>query len=583
MSSDSTSDLLARFRERVARADALPEMSLLGIAAGLLTGVVMLLFRAAIELPLGALLPDGSESFEQLSPITRALLPVAGSLLIGTCLWRMRPASRRVGVVHVLERLARNQGRLPLRNAVVQFVFGAVALLSGHSVGREGPAVHLGAAASSLVATLLRLPNNCVRTLIACGSAAAIGASFNTPLAGVIFAMEVVLMEYTLTGFLPVILAAVTATLLQQAAYGDQVAFQMPALVMPGFNELPLIVGFGLLIGVLAAVFVWLTQVCTRRGPRNYLGRLVIAGALCGGVAMFVPEVMGIGYDTVAAALSGEIAVGVLAAIVIAKLLVSAVAVGLQVPGGVIGPTLVVGATAGGLVAALAAWANPGEAISPALYVTIGMAAMMGAVLQAPLAAALAVLELTSNVSIMLPALLAIALATLTSSQVYGRGSIFLESLRSLGLDLRHDPVTLHLQRTGVVSLMESAIVELPARVETAVARRMLAAEPVWIIVMGGGPLCALRADDLHRYLESERALAPDAGEPELIDLLDIPGLRRDLATIEERATVEEARIAFRRSGHEALLIRRVVSPTDVEAVGVLTREHLEHFVRQGT
>jgi len=111
-------------------------------------------------------------------------------------------------VVHVLERLARHQGHMPLRNAIIQFVTGVIALASGQSGGREGPAIHLGAAGSSLIGHYLKLPNNSIRVLVGCGAAAAISASFNTPIAGVIFSMEVIIMEYTIAGFIPANLAA---------------------------------------------------------------------------------------------------------------------------------------------------------------------------------------------------------------------------------------------------------------------------------------------------------------------------------------------------------------------------------------
>ena len=122
--------------------------------------MVMLVFRFAVEIPLGYWLSEGSESFETLSHIERLLLPVAGALLLGVALSGLSAADRRVGVVHVMERLSRHQGYLPARNALVQFFGGIVALISGQSGGREGPAIHLGAASSSLLGQALNLPNN---------------------------------------------------------------------------------------------------------------------------------------------------------------------------------------------------------------------------------------------------------------------------------------------------------------------------------------------------------------------------------------------------------------------------------------
>jgi CIC family chloride channel protein len=160
-----------------------------------------------------------------------------------------------MGVIHVMERLAYQEGYLPAKQAMMQFIGGAIAIISGHSVGREGPSIHLGSAAASLLGQWLRLPNNSIRTLVACGASAAIAASFNAPLAGVIFAMEVVKMEYTISGFTPVILAAVSATVLNRLVFESLPTFVVPELVLHSFWELGVIVGMGIGIGALAAGF----------------------------------------------------------------------------------------------------------------------------------------------------------------------------------------------------------------------------------------------------------------------------------------------------------------------------------------
>ncbi|HCW88494.1 MAG TPA: chloride channel protein, partial [Marinobacter sp.] len=175
--------------------DALPQLAVLGLLSGLVTGAVILLFRLAIEWPLEQFLPGReSEAFEQLDWITRGLLPLSGALALGLLLQRLALQDRKVGVVHVMERLNYHQGYLTVRSALVQFFSGVITVITGQSAGREGPAVHLGAAFSSLMGQWMRLPNNSIRTLVACGCAAAISASFNTPISGVIFAMEVVMM-----------------------------------------------------------------------------------------------------------------------------------------------------------------------------------------------------------------------------------------------------------------------------------------------------------------------------------------------------------------------------------------------------
>jgi len=177
--------------------------------------MVILVFRITMDYLLGAwLLPNGSESFEALGHLERFALPMIGAAILGATLNRVSVEGRRVGVVHVMERLSRHQGQLPARNALIQFFGGMLSLVTGQSGGREGPAIHVGAASASLLGQTLNLPNNSMRVLVACGVAAAIAGSFNTPLAGVIFAMEVVMMEYTLGSFIPIIVASVVTTVM---------------------------------------------------------------------------------------------------------------------------------------------------------------------------------------------------------------------------------------------------------------------------------------------------------------------------------------------------------------------------------
>ena len=217
-----------------------------------------------------------------------------------------------VGVVHVMERLAYHEGYLPLKNAFMQFIGGSIALITGQSAGREGPCIHLGATAASQLGQRLNLPNNSIRTLVACGIASAIAASFNTPLAGVIFTMEVVFMEYTISGFTPVILAAVSATAANRLVFGSTSIFVVPYLDLVSFWELPIIAIMGIGIGAVATTFIVMLRDVTQWGQKIHFSlRMTIAGIGVGCCAVIAPEVMGIGYDSVNDALMGNMLITV--------------------------------------------------------------------------------------------------------------------------------------------------------------------------------------------------------------------------------------------------------------------------------
>ncbi|MEC8900396.1 MAG: chloride channel protein, partial [Pseudomonadota bacterium] len=169
---------LESFRRQLANVDALPQLCVLGLVSGVITGAVMVAFRLLLEAGAVLYMPEGEpEAFEGLSPWLRALLPIVAVTLIGLLLYRQRSAARKLGVSHVIERLTYHQGRFPLRNWLNQWWVGVVSVLGGLSAGREGPAIHLGAAASSGLGLKLRLPNNSLRVLVACGTAAGISAS----------------------------------------------------------------------------------------------------------------------------------------------------------------------------------------------------------------------------------------------------------------------------------------------------------------------------------------------------------------------------------------------------------------------
>ncbi|MDA0978038.1 MAG: chloride channel protein, partial [Proteobacteria bacterium] len=444
---------LRTFRRRLASIDSLPQFAILGIASGLVTGLVIIAFRLMIEWPLTLFLIDDPEKFEQLSRLQAFLLPLGGVLVLLPLFLLISENDRHVGVVHVLERLSRHQGHMPWKNAVYQFFAGAIALGSGQSGGREGPAIQLGAAGSSLLGQYLKLPNNSVRVLVGCGAAAAISASFNTPVAGVIFSMEVIIMEYTIAGFIPVILASVVAALLTQTVFGSATAFDVPPVSMASLVDLPILLVEGIFVGAVAAVFVRTFFLVHERRPASISLRLLIAGLLTGSVAVFVPEILGVGYDTVNLALAGELGVVILLTVFILKILLSSTILALGIPVGIIAPTLFIGAMAGSLFALAAKLLDTGLS-ADAFYVMLGMGAMMGAVLQAPLAALMAVLELTNNPNIILPAMLVIIVANMTASQVFGLKSVFLMHMETLGLEFRQNPLSQALNRASVASIM---------------------------------------------------------------------------------------------------------------------------------
>ncbi len=544
-----------------------------------MTGGVIIAFRWLIENAQLLLTPvTGPEAFEWLSWPYRLGLPIAGGLLIGVIFQRASLGSRQVGVVHVMERLAYHSGRMPWRNAVMQFFGAALSIMSGHSVGREGPVIHVGAASSSLLGQWLGFPNNSIRVLVACGVASSIATSFNTPIAGVIFAMEVVLMEYTLVGFTPVILAAVAATSLTRVVYGSAPAFDIPIMQMSSLWELPYILLVGVVLGAAAALFIYGIRFVDERCRDLPLWiQTGAAGVITGLCALIAPEIMGIGYDTVELTLLGEIALGALVLVAVMKLIAPIACISPGLPGGLIGPTIVVGAAAGGALGVVGARLGAGDELQRSLlrHARHGSddwrraAGAAGGV--DGRARAHREFEQHSSRHVRH------VTATLTSRVVFRQQSVFVSMLKARWLDYRFDPVAVSLGRTGVRAIMDRRLLALPRYLNP---RSMpgVKEEPQWVLIVENGRVCGVvRWHALDSFLEEASA---DSDRGEALDLLQIHGAHEEFHVVHLHATLAEALDGMQTRGAGVALVAGSDMATPGNVRGVLTKDRIEAGVR---
>lgn len=561
---------------RLSSPNALLQPSVLGLVVGVLSGLVIVAFRWIIEFSQDLLLPgDGVESFELLTWELRLALPVASGLLIGLLYQLVLKGDYVLGILHVIVRLAYHQGRMGWKKFIMQFVGAALAIIGGHSVGREAPSVHLGASTGALLGQHMELPNNSVRTLISCGCAAAISASFNTPLAGVIFAMEVVMLEYTIVSFIPVILAAVSATSISILAFGDHSIFSIPPFAFNSLAELPFVVLLGILAGIASTIQIKTTNtIASKFNQWSFVSRTTLAGLIAGLCGLAYPQVMGIGYDTVNSALLGEMGLLLLVSVLVVKMIATTAAIGLGVPAGVIGPTLFMGAMLGASVGFITVLTMPELASDAGMYALLGMGAMMAATLQAPLAALIAILELTNVPSMIFPGMLVIVIAELTRSELFHQPSIFKSLLIARGLDYSANPLALALRRIGVVSQMSRSYVVTKAVVTVDEAKDLLKKEPQWILIQKDKtPTTVMGAVFLARYFEV-------AHEESVIDLLEIPADRYPIEGIHQRASLYEAERMLRKSSVGVLYVYDVPAPNFSRVKGIITRERIESAYR---
>ncbi|BCD99963.1 chloride channel protein [Marinicellulosiphila megalodicopiae] len=458
-------------------------LTLLGAGCGLLASFIIILFRWVIDSgQMWLTQSQQADQFELLSTSSRFLLPIVGALAIAFILKTLPTQTSKTGLAYVLDRLHKNKARIPFANTMVQFIVASIALISGQSVGREGPAVHLGAGVASSFAFRLSLPTSFARILLGAGAAAAVAASFNTPIAGVIFAMEVILMEYTVFGFMPIIAASVVGTYVTSVIYPHEPLLTEIEFSTQSYLELLYVIFAGFVIGGIAALFNRIIRTCLKCLHWNIFLRLGLAGMFTGILAIFIPNVMGAGYDSLIMILHSQPVLSVLIALLFAKLFATAITIGFGMPAGLIGPTFVIGAALGAILGTLLPFIIPGAQANPVFYALIGMTAMMGATLQAPLAALLAVIELTTNQNIILPAMLCIIISNLVCHYLFNQPSIFLSILQSQGLKINDEKISLQLSQQWLGELSSKQFEMLES---TFTLQDVVQIKTRWIAIIG--------------------------------------------------------------------------------------------------
>jgi CIC family chloride channel protein len=553
--------LSARSTHRLlANEQALIPYAILGVITGLATGLLIVLFRSAIEWSSALwLIGSGNVDFSQFTNFRLFLIPAFGALAIGLAMQWLPADDRASGLSYIVARLHNYNSYIPLKNTLVQFFLGSLALITGQSGGREGPAVHLGAASGVGVGKSLNLPDNSLRILVGCGTAAAIAASFNTPIAGVIFAMEVVIMDYTIAGFSPVILSAVAGTVVSRFFFGAEQFIDTPDISVINLFEMSWIIVLGLTIAAASSFFLLIQKYTAKF---NYLPiwlRFFIAGCFTGSCALMVPEILGISYDSLNNAINGQLVWQSLILIALFKLATSAVTTAVGMPVGIIGPSLVIGGCIGSLFGLVVELVYPGEH-AVELYAILGMGAMMGALLNAPLAALMALLELTFNTHILFPAMLVIVIANICHREIFKQPSAAYNTLNQQGIVLRRDPMSKSLSRVGVSAYMSASFIRLDIIVNCQQLNHAIA--NYQYILFG----------DSHLLMTAR--LQPIIAKNSQHIHLERLQQRQKASTIDDRASLLRARDGMTQHHTSASIIIR-----DDQVAGILTLAHIEAFL----
>ncbi|WP_339854433.1 chloride channel protein [uncultured Nisaea sp.] len=422
-------------------------LSALAVAVGTAAAFAAVLFRELIGLIQTGFYGFGHERVVSgvagLAWWHLLLAPALGGLLIGLYIHYFMPGRRPQGVADVIEANALRAGRMSGRAGLGAALVSAASIGAGASVGREGPAVHLGATIASYMGRRFRLARSQSRTLLGCGVAAAVAASFNAPVAGVFFALEVVIGHYALTAFAPIVIASVAGTIVARVYFGDVPAFAMPPHEIASFLEFGAFALLGITAAGAAIAFMrlmTLMQSLVDRTRLPYWLRPAIGGLAVGGIAIFYPELLGVGYEAMDSALNEHYLLGTLILLALLKMLATAISFGFGFGGGMFSPSLFIGAMVGGSFGIMASIPYPNLSSGHGAYTLVGMGAVSGAVLGAPISTMLIIVELTGDYRLTIAVMVAVVIASLLTRTLNGP-SFFHKQLEARGVMVRggHD------------------------------------------------------------------------------------------------------------------------------------------------
>lgn len=414
----------------------------LGVLIGLLGGLGAVLFRHLIGF-FQALIYGSNEPFTHIVPHLSwwhvLLGPAVGGAIVGPLVYFFAREAKGHGVPEVMNAVTMERGIIRKRVVLVKSLVSAMSIGSGGSVGREGPIVQIGSAIGSTIGQILRVPDDLMRVLVACGTAAGIAATFNAPIAGAIFAMEIVLADFALKNFTPIILSSVIATVVSRYFLGNFPAFEVPPYDLESAWELGLYAILGLLGGLLAVAFtttLYKTEdLWDSWNIPDYL-KASIGGLMIGGIALQFPQIMGVGYEAIVKALLNQETWAILVFLAPLKIVATSITIGSGGSGGIFAPSLFMGAMAGGAFGVLVHSLFPGVTAQPGAYAIVGMGAVVAGTTHAPIQAFLMLFELTQDYRIIPPLMICCVISTFVARRIK-KESIYTLKLLRRGIDIQ--------------------------------------------------------------------------------------------------------------------------------------------------
>ncbi len=484
-------------------------MVIVASVCGLGGGACAVALRELIHLIQEAFYGDGGSLLEVASHAPwawRLLAPALGGVLVGPLVYIVAREARGHGVPEVMEALLTRGGTIRPRVVVVKALASAITIGSGGSVGREGPIVQIGSALGSSIGQLLRLSHQQVRTLVGCGAAAGIAAAFNAPVAGALFAVEILLGDFGVPQFSPIVISSVTATIVSRHFLGNFPAFHVPRYELVSSFELALYGVLGVVAGFVALGFVkalYRSEELFERLPIPDLLKSPLGGLAVGAIGIGLPHVFGVGYSTINDALTGTLTGQLMIALLIAKIAATTLTLASGGSGGIFAPSLFLGAMTGGIVGTIAHTMFPTMTAAPGAYALVGMGAVVAAATHGPITAIVIIFELTGDYRIIPPLMAACVISTLLASWL-SPDSVYTLKLTLRGLDpfRREHPNILNQVHVGEVVEHDTEIIQSSTPLGDVIERVMRSHRNEFFVVRPDGTLLgSFSLSDLRAFL----------------------------------------------------------------------------------
>lgn len=498
----------------------------------------------------------------------RLLVPAFGGLIAGLIVYYIATEAQGHGVPEVMAAIALRNGVIRPRVVLAKLLSASVYIGAGGSVGREGPVIHIGSAIGSAFGQFLQVNSQRMKTFVACGAAGGIAAAFNAPVAGALFSVEVILGDFGVPQFSPIVISSVIATVVSSSMRGSFPTFDVPKFEMLTFYELLLYVVLGLITGAMAVLFINTlakTEAYFERVRLPIYVKTVLGGLAVGAIGLAIPQVYGVGYDSVHAALTGALPWQWLLLLVFVKLFATAICLGSGGSGGVLAPSLFLGAMAGGFYGEFIQQFFPGATAASGAYALIGMGASLAAATHAPITAILIIFEMTNDYRVILPLMISCVIATLLSTRLQ-KESIYTIKLVRRGIDIFKGRDVNVMRSIKVRDVVQRQVQTIPASTPFRSLMKLMLESPQEQIIVHdklGRLAGVITLSDLRQAMQDEEFLA------DLVVAHDL--LKSDVLTITEADSLDEAMRLF---GREDVSLLPVVSEHDRRRpVGQISRK----------